>query len=325
LPTTTLSTLPSWPARRVTVLKDIRGRDLVDAIRRVAAGEILLDVDVVERSRARLRRRAVEDARLASLGARERRILELLSEGLSNREIADVMFLAEKTIKNYVSNLLAKLGFQRRTEAALFAQKRLGRGSRTRAGDPGPRSLEVPETPLLLWTSCTSHWLPSPPCHSRGGSSRITTVFQLPLRTLTIGLGFMVAVLQTIAYRKKSNDFDRMARFFGKLFLINFAIGVVTGIVQEFQFGMDWSRYSVFVGNIFGPPLAIEALLAFFMESTFLGVWIFGRGRVSPKVHLASIWLASLGTLCRPSSSWPPTPGCSTPLATRSITRVTRP
>jgi cytochrome d ubiquinol oxidase subunit I len=88
-----------------------------------------------------------------------------------------------------------------------------------------------------------------------------------------------------------------MTKFFGKLFLVNFAIGVVTGIVQEFQFGMDWSRYSVFVGNIFGAPLAIEGLLAFFMESTFLGIWIFGRGRVSKRIHLASIWMASLGTI----------------------------
>jgi cytochrome d ubiquinol oxidase subunit I len=125
----------------------------------------------------------------------------------------------------------------------------------------------------------------------------ITTVFHFLFVPLTIGLGFLVACLQTAAYRTKDEAYDRMARFFGKLFLINFAIGVVTGIVQEFQFGMDWSRYSVFVGNIFGAPLAIEALLAFFMESTFLGVWIFGRGRVSPRVHLASIWLASLGTI----------------------------
>jgi cytochrome bd ubiquinol oxidase subunit I len=125
----------------------------------------------------------------------------------------------------------------------------------------------------------------------------ITTVFHFLFVPLTIGLGLLVAILQTAAHRTKSGDYDRAARFFGKLFLINFAIGVVTGIVQEFQFGMDWSRYSVFVGNIFGAPLAIEGLLAFFLESTFLGVWIFGRGRVSPRVHLAAIWLASLGTI----------------------------
>lgn len=125
----------------------------------------------------------------------------------------------------------------------------------------------------------------------------ITTIFHFLFVPLTIGLGFLVAMLQTAAYRTKDEHYDRMARFFGKLFLVNFAIGVVTGIVQEFQFGMDWASYSTFVGNIFGAPLAIEALLAFFMESTFLGVWIFGRGRVSARIHLASIWLASLGTL----------------------------
>jgi cytochrome bd ubiquinol oxidase subunit I len=125
----------------------------------------------------------------------------------------------------------------------------------------------------------------------------ITTVFHFLFVPLTIGLGLLVAILQTAFYRTKDPAYDRMTRFFGKLFLVNFAIGVVTGIVQEFQFGMDWSRYSTFVGNIFGAPLAIEGLLAFFMESTFLGIWIFGRGRVSDRVHLASIWLASLGTI----------------------------
>jgi len=125
----------------------------------------------------------------------------------------------------------------------------------------------------------------------------ITTVFHYLFVPLTIGLGLLVAILQTASYRTGDAAWERATRFFGKLFLVNFAIGVVTGIVQEFQFGMDWSRYSTYVGNIFGAPLAIEGLLAFFMESTFLGVWIFGRGRVSERVHLASIWLASLGTI----------------------------
>jgi cytochrome d ubiquinol oxidase subunit I len=125
----------------------------------------------------------------------------------------------------------------------------------------------------------------------------ITTVFHFLFVPLTIGLGLLVAILQTAFYKTKDPGYDRMTRFFGKLFLVNFAIGVVTGIVQEFQFGMDWSRYSTFVGNIFGAPLAIEGLLAFFMESTFLGIWIFGRGRVSDRIHLMSIWLASLGTI----------------------------
>jgi DNA-binding NarL/FixJ family response regulator len=105
------------------VLKNVRGDDLVDSIRRVANGEMLLSPDQIERARERLRRQITEDIRLESLSHQERRILELLSEGLSNREIAAEMFLAEKTVKNYVSNLLAKLGFQRRTEAALFAQR----------------------------------------------------------------------------------------------------------------------------------------------------------------------------------------------------------
>ena len=105
------------------VLKNVRGDDLITAIRRVAQGEMLLSDEQIARARERLRRQITEDLRLESLSAQERRILELLSEGLSNREIAAEMFLAEKTVKNYVSNLLAKLGFQRRTEAALFAQR----------------------------------------------------------------------------------------------------------------------------------------------------------------------------------------------------------
>ncbi|NCP88040.1 cytochrome ubiquinol oxidase subunit I, partial [bacterium] len=94
----------------------------------------------------------------------------------------------------------------------------------------------------------------------------------------------------------KDETWRKMTKFWGKLFLINFAIGVVTGIVQEFQFGMNWSEYSRYVGDIFGAPLAVEALLAFFMESTFLGIWIFGEGRVPEKVHLASIWMVAIGS-----------------------------
>ena len=112
------------------VLKNVRGDDLVTSIRRVAQGEMLLSAEQIERARDRLRRQINEDLRLESLSAQERRILELLSEGLSNREIGEVMFLAEKTVKNYVSNLLAKLGFQRRTEAALFAQRQFDRDHR---------------------------------------------------------------------------------------------------------------------------------------------------------------------------------------------------
>jgi cytochrome d ubiquinol oxidase subunit I len=109
-------------------------------------------------------------------------------------------------------------------------------------------------------------------------------------------MGWFVAFFQTRYYQTKDETWRKMAKFWGKLFLINFAIGVVTGIVQEFQFGMNWSEYSRYVGDIFGAPLAVEALMAFFLESTFLGIWIFGEGKISEKAHLASIWLAALGS-----------------------------
>ena len=125
----------------------------------------------------------------------------------------------------------------------------------------------------------------------------ITTVYHFLFVPITIGLGFLVAGLQTAWYRNGNLKYLRATKFFGKLFLINFAIGVVTGIVQEFQFGMNWSSYSRFVGDIFGAPLAMEGLLAFFLESTFLGLWIFGWDRLPKKVHLATIWLASFGTV----------------------------
>ena len=125
----------------------------------------------------------------------------------------------------------------------------------------------------------------------------ITTVYHFLFVPITIGMGFMVAGLQTAWYRTGKLHYLRATKFFGKLFLINFAIGVVTGIVQEFQFGMNWSSYSRFVGDIFGAPLAMEGLLAFFLESTFLGLWIFGWDRLSKKLHLATIWIAAAGTL----------------------------
>src|SRR5574342_559225 len=125
----------------------------------------------------------------------------------------------------------------------------------------------------------------------------LTTVYHFLFVPLTLGLGWYVAFMQTRYYQTKDESWHRMAKFFGKLFLINFAIGVVTGIVQEFQFGMNWSDYSRFVGDIFGAPLAIEGLLAFFLESTFLGLWIFGWDRLPKRVHLATIWLASIGTV----------------------------
>jgi cytochrome d ubiquinol oxidase subunit I len=113
---------------------------------------------------------------------------------------------------------------------------------------------------------------------------------------LTIGISILVAAMQTAWLIKKDPVYLRMTKFFGKIFLINFAVGVVTGIVQEFQFGMNWSAYSRFVGDVFGAPLAMEALLAFFMESTFIGLWIFGWNKLPPKLHLATIWLAAVGT-----------------------------
>ena len=125
----------------------------------------------------------------------------------------------------------------------------------------------------------------------------IVTVYHFLFVPITIGLGFIVAGFETAWLRTGHERWLRLTKFYGKLFLINFAIGVVTGIVQEFQFGMNWSVYSRFVGNIFGAPLAIEALLAFFLESTFLGLWIFGWDRLPPKVHNACIWVVATGTL----------------------------
>ncbi|MEV6151633.1 cytochrome ubiquinol oxidase subunit I [Nonomuraea sp. NPDC052129] len=124
----------------------------------------------------------------------------------------------------------------------------------------------------------------------------VTTVYHFLFVPLTIGLGVFVAGLQTAWHRTGKEQYLRLTKFFGKLFLINFAMGVVTGIVQEFQFGMNWSEYSTFVGDVFGAPLAMEALLAFFMESTFLGLWIFGWERLPKKVHLACIWAAAIGS-----------------------------
>jgi cytochrome bd ubiquinol oxidase subunit I len=125
----------------------------------------------------------------------------------------------------------------------------------------------------------------------------ITTVYHFFFVPITLGLSWLVAGMQTAWVRTGNEKWLRATKFFGKIFLINFAMGVVTGIVQEFQFGMNWSDYSRFVGDIFGAPLAIEGLLAFFLESTFLGLWIFGWDRLPKKLHLATIWLASLGTM----------------------------
>jgi cytochrome bd ubiquinol oxidase subunit I len=114
---------------------------------------------------------------------------------------------------------------------------------------------------------------------------------------VTIGLAFLTALLQTAWYSRKNPEYLRLTRFFGTLLVINVAIGVVTGLVQEFQFGMNWSAYSRLVGNIFGAPLAMEGLAAFFLESTFLGLWLFGWDKLSRRVHLATIWLVALGSV----------------------------
>jgi cytochrome d ubiquinol oxidase subunit I len=123
-----------------------------------------------------------------------------------------------------------------------------------------------------------------------------TSLYHFLFVPLTLGLGPLVAIMQTLWYRTKDEQWLRLTRFFGTLFLINFAIGVATGLVQEFEFGMNWSVYSRFVGDVFGAPLAIEGLAAFMLEATFLGLWIFGWDRLSPRVHLATIWIAVLGT-----------------------------
>ncbi|MCK6623105.1 MAG: cytochrome ubiquinol oxidase subunit I [Calditrichaceae bacterium] len=124
----------------------------------------------------------------------------------------------------------------------------------------------------------------------------ITTVYHFFFVPLTLGLSILVAIMETVYVRTGNEQYKHMAKFWGKLFLINFAMGVVTGIVQEFQFGMNWSEYSRFVGDIFGAPLAIEALLAFFLESTFLGIWIFGWERLSKRLHAATIWVVAVGS-----------------------------
>ncbi|GAA2376373.1 cytochrome ubiquinol oxidase subunit I [Catellatospora methionotrophica] len=125
----------------------------------------------------------------------------------------------------------------------------------------------------------------------------VTTVYHFLFVPLTIGLVFMVAAFETAWVRTGNEKWLKLTKFYGKLFLINFAMGLVTGIVQEFQFGMNWSEYSRFVGDVFGAPLAMEALVAFFLESTFLGLWIFGWDRLPKKVHAACIWVVAVGTV----------------------------
>src|SRR5450432_4362321 len=114
---------------------------------------------------------------------------------------------------------------------------------------------------------------------------------------VTIGLAFLTALLQTAWHRSKRDEYLRLTRFFGTLLVINVAIGVVTGLVQEFEFGMNWGAYSRFVGDVFGAPLAMEGLAAFFLESTFIGLWLFGWDRLPKRVHLACIWMVAIGSM----------------------------
>jgi|tagenome__1003787_1003787.scaffolds.fasta_scaffold20966492_2 cytochrome d ubiquinol oxidase subunit I len=124
----------------------------------------------------------------------------------------------------------------------------------------------------------------------------LTSIYHFLFVPLTLGLAPLVATMQTLWRRTHDDAWLRLTRFFGTLLLINFAIGVATGLVQEFQFGMSWATYSNFVGGVFGAPLAIEGLAAFMVEATFLGIWIFGWDRLSPRLHLATIWIAALAT-----------------------------
>jgi len=124
----------------------------------------------------------------------------------------------------------------------------------------------------------------------------IVTIYHFFFVPLTLGLAVLVAILETMYVRTGDETYKKMTKFWGKLFLINFAMGVATGIVQEFQFGMNWSEYSRFMGDIFGAPLAIEALLAFYLESVFIGVWIFGWDKISKPLHATVMWLVAIAS-----------------------------
>lgn len=124
----------------------------------------------------------------------------------------------------------------------------------------------------------------------------ITTIYHFFFVPITMGLSIFLAILETKYVTSGDETYKRMVKFWGKIFLINFGLGVVTGIVQEFQFGLNWSEYSRFMGDIFGAPLAIEALLAFYLESTFIGLWIFGWDKLPKKVHAGAIWMVAIGS-----------------------------
>ena len=124
----------------------------------------------------------------------------------------------------------------------------------------------------------------------------LTSIYHWLFVPFTLGMTVTVAILEWTYVSTGKEVYKKMAKFWGKLFLINFAMGVVTGIVQEFHFGMNWAEYSRFMGDIFGAPLALEALMAFFLESTFMGVWIFGWDRLNKTVHAVVATLVALGT-----------------------------
>ena len=124
----------------------------------------------------------------------------------------------------------------------------------------------------------------------------ITTIYHFFFVPITLGLSIFLAILETKYVTSGEEIYRKMVKFWGKIFLINFGLGVVTGIVQEFQFGLNWSEYSRFMGDIFGAPLAIEALLAFYLESTFIGIWIFGWDKISPRLHAGAMWMVALGS-----------------------------
>ena len=125
----------------------------------------------------------------------------------------------------------------------------------------------------------------------------MTTIFHFLFVPFSVGMGIAVSIIEALYVIKKDDTYKRMAKFWGNIYLLSFAVGVVTGIIQEFQFGMNWSQYSRFVGDIFGAPLAFEALIAFFMESTFLGLWIFTWDKVKPWLHMLFIWLTAIGSV----------------------------
>ena len=174
------------------------------------------------------------------------------------------------------------------------------RPDRTRTPTPihPPLRIESPLCPTISTTqSSTKGATPREPLDLARWQFASTSIYHFLFVPVTIGLAFLVALLQTAWYRNGDDTYRRLARFFGSLLLINVAVGVVTGLIQEFEFGMNWSAYSRLVGNVFGGPLAMEGLAAFFLESTFLGIWIFGWNRLSKKAHLACIWLVAAGTM----------------------------